>query len=364
MRVMVDETLEPDPATLISPEELQLAARNHGMPLEALRYEVTPLGLHYLLTHYDIPVVDPSAWRLSVGGAVRQTLSLSLDDVTARPAVTLPVTMECAGNGRSRLVPRPISQPWVLEAVGTGEWTGTPLRAILEEAVPGPEAIEAVFTGLDRGVEGGIDQSYERSLSLGVALGDEVILAYRLNGEPLPPQHGFPLRLLVPGWYGMTSVKWLDRITLVTEPFDGYQQTHGYRYRSSEDEEGTPVTRMSVRSLMVPPGIPEFMSRERFVDRGRCRIEGRAWSGWAAIERVDMSTDGGVSWEAAGLGTPPSPFAWTPWSFDWEAEKPGRYELCSRATDAGGNVQPLLPAWNVGGYSNNAVQRVDVTVRG
>ncbi|MEA2445703.1 MAG: hypothetical protein QOJ12_2995, partial [Thermoleophilales bacterium] len=211
------------------------------MPLEALRDPITPLGLHYLLTHYDVPRVDADAWRLAVGGHVERELSLSLDELLERPPVTLAVTMECAGNGRAQLDPRPLSQPWLVEAVGTAEWTGIPLRLLLEEAGVGDGAAEVVFSGLDRGVEGGVEQSYERSLPLSEALLDDVLLAYAVNGQPLPPQHGFPLRLVVPGWYGMTNVKWLGRVTVVTEPFGGYQQATSYRVRQSEEEEGVPV---------------------------------------------------------------------------------------------------------------------------
>ena len=222
--------------------ELQLAARNHGMPLEALRYPVTPAGLHYLLIHYDIPFVDPASFELSVGGLVARPLELSLDDLRARPAVELEVTMECAGNGRALLPgPRPVSQPWLAEAVGTAAWRGTPLAPLLDEAGPLDGAREVVFTGLDRGYEGGEEQVFERSLPLDEALRDDVLLAYEMNGAPLLPQHGFPLRLVVPGWYGMTHVKWLTRITVVAEPFTGYQQAHAYRFRRDEDDEGEPL---------------------------------------------------------------------------------------------------------------------------
>src|SRR5438105_12550063 len=241
----------------ISLEELQLAARNHGMPLEGLRWPVTPVGLHYLLVHYDIPLVDAS-WRLAVDGEVSSPLSLSLDDLRALPAHEVVATMECAGNGRARLAPRPVSQPWLLEAVGTGRWRGVRLRDVLAAAAPAAEAVEVVFTGLDRGVEGGEEQVFQRSLPLGLAHEDDVILAYELNGAPLPPQHGHPLRLLVPGWYGMTNVKWLGRITLTREPFAGYQQARGYLVRQDEDDAGVPVQRILPRALMAPPGIPEF----------------------------------------------------------------------------------------------------------
>ena len=342
----------------ISLEELQLAARNHGMPLEALRWPVTPVGLHYLLIHYDVPVVDPQTWRLRVRG--ERELELSLDDLRARPAAEATVTMECAGNGRARLDPRPVSQPWLVEAVGTARWGGTPLRPLLEEAGLGG-GTEVLFTGIDRGVEGGEEQAFQRALPLEEALRDEVLLAYEMNGQPLPPQHGFPLRLVVPGWYGMTNVKWLERIELVDEPFAGYQQTWSYRLRQAEDDEGEPLQRMQPRSLMVPPGIPEFMTRDRSVEPGDVVLEGRAWSGVAPVAAVEVSTDGGSTWASAELEAAAEPWAWRGWTFRWIAE-PGEYVLASRARDEAGNEQPAEPPWNLGGYANNAVQTVRVTV--
>jgi sulfane dehydrogenase subunit SoxC len=220
----------------ISREELQLAARNHGLPLEALRHEVTPVGLHYLLTHFDIPYVDVSAWTLAIAGLVERPVTLALADIERRPARTEVVTLECAGNGRALYAPHVISQPWLQEAVGTAEWTGTPLAPILAEAGVADEAAEVVFTGLDRGIQGDVEHLYERSLPLQEAQRDEILLAYAVNGQPLPPQHGFPLRLIVPGWYGMTSVKWLAAITVVAEPFRGWQQDAAYRLRGSEEE--------------------------------------------------------------------------------------------------------------------------------
>ena len=348
----------------ITPAELRLATRNHGLPLEALAYDVTPAGLHYLLVHYDIPVVDPAAWRLTVAGRVRRELSLSLDELRTRPAVTSCVTLECAGNGRARLSPRPLSQPWLLEAVGTAEWTGTPLRGLLEEAGVEEGATEVVFRGLDRGIEGGEEQQYERSLPLAEAGGDDVLLAYAMNGQPLPPQHGHPLRLVVPGWYGMTSVKWLERITVMDEPFAGYQQSRGYRLRQTPDEDGVPVSRILPRSLMIPPGIPDFATRERRLGIGSCTVRGRAWSGRPPVERVELSVDGGASWRDARVDPPPSRWAWQRWECEWQVDAPGPYELCSRATDAAGHTQPLEAPWNLGGYANNEVQRVPVLVEG
>jgi DMSO/TMAO reductase YedYZ molybdopterin-dependent catalytic subunit len=344
---------------MISLDELQLAARNHGMPLEALRHEITPVGLHYLLTHYDIPLVDAGAWRLTVDGLVDRPLELTLDDLRARETVTMPVTMECAGNGRTQVEPHVVSQPWITEAIGTMEWTGVPVTALLAEA--GATGGEVVFTGLDRGVEGGVVQDYARSLSRADC--DGALLAYGCNGEPLPPQHGFPLRLIVPGWYGMTSVKWLSRITAVGEEFGGYQMATSYRFRSDPDEVGEAVTRIRPRSLMIPPGIPEFLSRSRVLDAGTHEVRGRAWSGLGAIERVEFSDDDGGTWVDTRLDAPHrDSTAWRGWSIEWGAS-PGARVLCCRATDYTGATQPLEPGWNVGGYANNAVQRVPIFVR-
>jgi DMSO/TMAO reductase YedYZ molybdopterin-dependent catalytic subunit len=345
----------------VSLEELQLAARNHGLPLEALRYDVTPVGLHYLLIHYDIPAVDPATYRLEVGGHVERPLSLTLADLGGREQAELVATMECAGNGRAWLEPHVVSQPWLQEAVGTGRWRGTPLAPLLEEAGPRDGAVDVVFAGLDRGEEGGSVQRFERALSLDEALAAGAVLAWELNGQPLPPQHGFPLRLVVPGWYGMTNVKWLAEIRVVTERFEGFYQEHSYVLRQAEGEQGEPITRMLPRALMAPPGVPEFLTRERRLAAGPCVLEGRAWSGRAPVASVDVSTDGGRTWEPAELAAATSRWAWRAWRHDWDA-RPGRYELCCRARDEAGNEQPLEPRWNLGGYLNNAVQRVPVAV--
>jgi sulfane dehydrogenase subunit SoxC len=343
----------------ITQGELRLAARNHALPLEALRYPITPAGLHYLLIHYDIPAVDPASFALEVGGAVEHPLSLTLDDLRGRERVQMPITFECAGNGRALLEPRPVSQPWLTEAVGTAEWAGTPLWPLLDEAGVAAGAVEVLFTGLDRGQEGGVVQDYERSLPLAEAR--EGLLAYEMNGAPLPPQHGFPLRLVVPGWYGMQNVKWLTRITLLEEPFKGYQNAVGYRLYDADGEAGEPVTRMLPRSLMAPPGLPDFMTRERLLEPGPVTLEGRAWSGYGEIVAVEVSSDGGESFAPARLAEPLGSAAWRGWSFDWNAPV-GEHVLSSRATDAAGNVQPLEIPWNLKGYANNAVEQIPVRV--
>ncbi len=345
----------------ITREELQLATRNHGMPLEAMRYDVTPIGLHYLLVHYDIPFVDGEAWHLDVDGDVERPLRLTIDDLRSRETETRPVTMECAGNGRAQLSPRALSQPWLVEAIGTGEWTGTPLWPVLEDAGLSPDVVDIVFVGLDSGVEGAAAQHYQRSLTPQEAREEGALLVYELNGVPLPPQHGYPLRLLVPGWYGMTSVKWLSRITASNTLFAGYQQERAYRLRHDADEVGEPLTRMRVRSLMVPPGVPDFFTRERFVRPGPVTLTGRAWSGAGTISRVQVSADGGSTWTDADVDDAAVPYAWQEWRLRWDAQV-GTHDLISRATDSTGATQPLAAEWNLGGYAVNSVQHVTVTV--
>ncbi|MDA1129049.1 MAG: sulfite oxidase [Chloroflexi bacterium] len=346
-------------------EELQLTFRNRGMPLEGLRYDATPTGMHYLLIHFDIPEVDLATWNLKVGGLVDRPAALSLDDIKALPARTEVVTMECAGNGRALFSPRSVSQPWLLEAVGTSEWTGTPLKGVLDAAGVGREAVEILFTGSDQGVQGEEVQYYQRSLTIEEANRDEVMLVYEMNGRPLEPQHGYPLRLIVPGWYGMTSVKWLESIEAISEPFNGYQMHSTYRYAQSADDPGEPVDLIRVRALMVPPGIPDFLTRTRLLSPGPVTLTGRAWAGRSGISRVEISADGGENWSDAQLGVQPSRFAWRGWTAQWNAQlnaAGGRYTLMVRATDTEGNRQSVEPEWNIQGMGNNMAHSVDVIV--
>jgi DMSO/TMAO reductase YedYZ molybdopterin-dependent catalytic subunit len=343
----------------VSLDELRLAARNHGMPLEALRLDVTPVGLHYLLTHYDIPFVDPVSWRLAVGGRVRTPLELDLPALRALPPVTMPVTLECAGNGRARLLPRPVSQPWLDEAVGTATWTGARLTDVLAAAGVADDAVDVVFTGHDHGTERGVEQDYRRALPV-TDLAD-VLVAYEMNGLPLPPQHGAPVRLIVPGWYGMAHVKWLRDIEVVATPFEGFQNAVAYRDKTSPEDPGTPVTRIRPRALVVPPGFPDFMTRRRYVDAGTVTLTGRAWSGRAPLTTVSVSTDDGATWLPADLGPSPGPHAWRLWTATWEAT-PGTYTLSARAADEVG-PQPTEQPWNTQGMANNMTQRVPVVVR-
>ena len=342
-------------------EELGLAFRNVGLPIEALRYDVTPVGLHYTLSHFDIPAVDDTAFRLTVTGLVASPLSLSMEEVRRLPSRTVRATLECAGNGRAGMAPRYPSMPWMHGGVGTAEWTGAPLRRVLERAGLAVSVRDVAFIGADRGFDSGVEHAFGRSLALQEALRDDVLLVWAMNGQPLAPQHGAPLRLIVPGWFGMASVKWLAAIEARDQPYDGYQQVVGYHYRQQAGEPGVPVTHAKVKSLMVPPGIPDWYTRRRLVEHGSVIVHGRAWSGGGtAVTRVQFAVDG--EWRDAELEAPSHPHAWQRWQCAWRAAS-GEHELACRATDASGATQPEQPEWNRGGMGNNAIHKVQVTVR-
>ena len=296
---------------------------------------MTPLGLHYLLIHFDIPHVERHVAARTSAATCERPLSLSLDELKERPRASIACTLECAGNGRARLSPRPLSQPWIEEAIGNAEWTGTPLAPLLEEAGIEDGAVEVLFTGLDRGIQGEVEHAYERSLPLDEARRPEMLLAYEINGQPLPPQHGFPLRLIVPGWYGMSHVKWLDSNHRPHRAVRGLPAGDAVPDEATDEDDGEPVTRMLPRSLMIPPGIPDFPDRRRFLEAGPCELEGRAWSGWAPITRVEVSIDGGETWQDAALDEPVGEYGWRALDLRWDAHAGRARALLTRDRRSG-----------------------------
>lgn len=349
-----------EPGELFSLDELRLASRNHAMPLEALVHDVTPVGLHYVLVHYDIPFLDSRSWTVAFGGQVERPLTLTVDDLRSMASRTVRVTLECAGNGRVAMEPRTESQPWINGAVGTADWTGVPVRDLLDDVGVTAGAVDVVFTGADHGFERGVEQDYARALPIAEARGDDVLLAFEMNGAPIPPQHGAPVRLVVPGWYGMAHVKWVREVTVVAAPFEGFQHA-AYRLRTEADEAGAPVTRILPRAVLVPPGVPDFMSRSRVLRPGPLVLTGRAWSGWGPVDRVEVSTDDARVWRDANLGAQVGRWAWRSFALPWDAT-PGRHVLRVRAHDATGRVQPRKAEWNRGSFANNGDQPLAVTV--
>ena len=344
-----------------SEDEVRLALRNREMLLEALALDVTPVGMHYLLAHYDVPLLDPQTWRLEIDGHIARSMSLTLADLSRFETVRRAVTLECAGNGRALMSPRHEGQPWQLGGVSTAVWTGVRLVDVLREAGLDSDATHVSLTGADEGIEEDVRQRYAWGLSLEEVERSNALLAFEMNDRPLEPQHGAPLRLVVPGWYGMASVKWLVGVEVLDRPFDG-PQLASYRSVQREEDEGDAITRMRPRALMVPPGIGDDDAR-RIVEGPRLVLHGRAWSGVGPISLVEVSADAGTTWTPAELAAQPDDRAWVRWDATVELPGAGSHELVARATDTASRSQPLEAPWNLWGYENNVVQRVPILWR-
>ncbi len=337
---------------------------NAEAPPEALDGEITPVELHYVRSNFAVPTHEGT---LEVGGAVDNPSTLTLDDLRAMPAVESAVTLECAGNGRIETRPLPAGEPWGDYAVSTASWKGALLSDVLAQAQPAAGALEVRFDGADHGpyhlkpVLPETDRSelrYERSLTLAHAAdpASEILIAYEMNGRPLIPDHGAPFRLIVPHWYGVASVKWLQRIDVLTEPFAGEFQTGHYIYEWP-DRDHEPVTLMRVRARITDPAPGATIAG------GEYTIRGKTWSGTGPVTDVHVSFTGDGEWHPAEVEPPTGPHHWQEWSLRWDAADVGRHSLRARATDAAGNTQPDVPPWNRLGYGNNAIEVSYVDVR-
>ncbi len=329
---------------------------NAETPLGAMGITPTPTELFYIRSNYPVPALDADTWRLEIGGAVASPFTLTLADLRALPDHTFTTTMECAGNDRTGFTPLPTGEPWGAGAVSTGVWRGASLAPLLERAGLHDEVVEILFAGADTPT--GTAAPFERSLPRAQALDPDVLLAYELNEDPLTPAHGAPVRLLVPGWYGVASVKWLAQIAALTEPFTGYYQAARYVMDLPGAATHPPLQTMAVKSLITRPQTGAVLSLHPQ------RLHGVAWSGDGWITAVDISTDGGATWQPARVDPLPlfSPYAWQHWSYEWTPPAPGAYTLCARATDTAGHTQPALAPWNRLGYVNNAIQTMRVEV--
>jgi DMSO/TMAO reductase YedYZ molybdopterin-dependent catalytic subunit/rhodanese-related sulfurtransferase/glyoxylase-like metal-dependent hydrolase (beta-lactamase superfamily II) len=317
---------------------------------------VMPNAHFYVRNHFQAPVIDAAAWRLEVTGLVERPVALSLRELSRMPAETRAVTLECAGNGRYALYPPVDGEPWRLGAVSTAEWTGVPLAEILDRVGLLPEAQEAVFRGADRGTVAGRpgEVHFERSLPVGAARESQALLAYAMNGEALPLQHGYPVRLVVPSWYGVASVKWLTAIDLAHRPFDGYFQMDKYWYEP-DGAPRQPVTVQRVKALITDPAEGEELPP------GEVTVRGTAWSGTAPIAQVQVSINDGA-WQQGRLIGDRHRHSWQWWELRTSLTRPGTNSIRARATDLAGHTQPVQPPWNRHGYGNNAVQQLHVVV--
>jgi DMSO/TMAO reductase YedYZ molybdopterin-dependent catalytic subunit len=333
----------------------------------ALDSFITPTDQFYVRNHFDVPELTAERWQLSVEGAVRQTVSLNYNQLVGLPSQTVTAMLECSGNGRVFLDPPQVGVRWEQGAVGNATWTGVPLADVLEKAGVTAEAMEVIVEGADEGkfssplppTPGTI--CYARSLSVVKARESNVLLAYKMNGKELTPNHGFPVRLVVPGWYGMASVKWLRRLVVSPRPFQGYFQTMSYSYWQRRDglPTLTPVTELEVKSQIARPALGETVAAGK-----PYRVFGAAWTGEADIAKVEVSTDGGKTWVTATLEGKPIRHAWRLWTLEWPVPAaPGRHVLMSRATDSRGRVQAMARDPDRRDTMISHVQRTEVAAR-
>ena len=338
------------------PEDLE-------MPLDAFNQWITPIDSFFVRCHALTPEpVNLGEWRLKLDGVVNRPLTLTMDDLKKMPRVELVAVLECAGNGRSFYQPRVAGTQWAFGSVGNGRWMGVRFRDVLERAGVRDPAQNILLDGVD--VPLGKMPDFQRTIPVKKALHPDTLLAYEMNGQPLPVEHGFPLRLIVPGWAGDSWVKWLQHIEVLDHEFEGFWMKTAYRHPTHPVAPGTavdpkemvPVTDLNIKSVIATP-------TSGWIKPGRVRISGTAWSNSSPVTSVDVSVDGGSTWRSAKLGKDKGQYAWRLWQLDWLAVQ-GQHTLMARATNAAGQKQPLEQEWNPSGYLWNAVQRVDVEVTG
>ena len=359
---MMDETSEKFIGGKIVRGENPL---NLEMPFETLEGFLTPTEAFYVRTHFPIPSVDRDAWWLHVEGEIDNPFAINYEQLLELESITIPVTLECAGNNRCFLEPKVKGVQWRLGAVGTAEWTGVPLSVLLDRADMKPSAREVILEGTDGGMLEDPKSPpgqlrFTRSIPLEKARAD-VLLAYKMNGSDLPPEHGFPVRAIVPGWYAMASIKWLQRIIVTDQPFTGYYQTIDYAYwkRRAKVAELIPLSEMQIKAEIAKPAQGETVPAN-----SRVRVHGAAWTSDGQITKVELSTDGGSTWNETSLLGAPKANAWRLWEFNWQTPAAaGSQTLMARATDSLGRTQPVLRDPDRGTYMINHLLPIEVEVK-
>jgi DMSO/TMAO reductase YedYZ molybdopterin-dependent catalytic subunit len=333
--------------------------------LAALDTLITPPERFFVRTHFDVPTIDPATYRLVVDGLVARPLSLSFAELAALAEDDLTATLECAGNSRAALDPPVAGLQWAGGAVGTGSWQGVRLGRLLEAAGVGEGAHSVLLVGADRGDVAGIASGpigYERSLPLAKATSPEVLVATGMSGEPLTPAFGGPVRAVVAGWYGMSSVKWLTRITVIDAPGTGHWETTDYSFWTTDDSGARvrrAVTEMLPKAQILAPQVGAVVPTGQSIV-----VRGFAWAGEARVADVELSDDDGARWRSARLLDDVQPGRWTRWAIDWRPDHAGRCALLVRCHDDRGRVQPLDRDPDRGGYLINEVMPHPVSVEG
>ena len=324
---------------------------NRETPLGHVQSWVTPNRWFFVRSHFETPKIDLDEWKLTIAGSVQRNFELTWNQFSSLPRRTVFSTLECAGNGRSFLRPLVEGVQWTAGAVGHAEWSGVPLRSVLDQAGIKPETVEIVCEGADEGLEKGNSRPirFSRSLPVKKAMQQDTLLATHMNGELLEPSHGYPVRLIVPGWYGVASVKWLNRIEAVAEPFRGFFQSVKYTIGRSTGHgiQTESVGPMPVKSEIIRPDDGDVCGA------GANRVFGLAWAGEHAVAAVEVSSDYGRSWHRAELLGPQVAYSWTLWEYLWQVETPGDYTLLARAVSDSGEVQPTQHESLRGGYLIN-----------
>jgi DMSO/TMAO reductase YedYZ molybdopterin-dependent catalytic subunit len=337
---------------------------NLEMPFEQLDGFITPIKSFYVRTHFPIPKIDKIEWRLRIEGEVEKPFEIGYDDLLKLGSRKIPATLECAGNNRNFLEPKVKGVQWGLGAVGNADWTGVPLSILLDRAGIKSRAREIIFEGADRGrledpksPRGEIH--FARSIPLEKAR--DVLLAYKMNGVDLPPEHGFPVRAIIPGWYAVASIKWLQRIIVTDKPFNGYYQTLDYAFwsRRGNDAQLTPLSELEIKAEISRPKPNEVVQAN-----SNFRVQGAAWTGQGEITKVELSVDNGKTWSDAKLLGESKPNAWRLWEFDWTTPSTGgKATLIARATDSTGQTQPSDRDPDRGTYMINHLLPIEVEVR-
>ncbi len=337
---------------------------NLEMPFENLDGFITPTKSFYVRTHFPIPKIDKNRWRLRVEGEVERPFEINYGELIKLESQKIPVTLECAGNNRNFLDPKVKGVQWGLGAVGNAEWTGVPLSILLDRAGIKPSAREIILEGADRGkLEDPKSPAGEIKFSRSIPLekARDVLLAYKMNDVDLPAEHGFPVRAIVPGWYAMASIKWLQRVAVTDKPFNGYYQTLDYAFweRRGGNAELVALSEMQTKAEIAEPREGETVSANSNV-----RVHGAAWTGNGEIAKVEISSDDGATWNEAKLLGESKPNAWRLWEFNWKTPaRPGKVTLIARATDSEGRTQPIERDPDRGTYMINHLLPITVEVK-